>query len=124
MEKQNTIYKFKELYRGENFPFGIALFNDQNNIIGFCVLKIINLEKHKEFLTWISNLIILKEYRGKGYGKLLIKEANKILKELGYKKVYLWTDQTPGFYKKIGFKYLQKVEKNEGGYGVLFYIDI
>lgn len=88
MEKQNTIYKFKELYRDKNLPFGIALFNNQNNIIGFCVLKIINLEKHKEFSPWISNLIILKEHRDKGYGKLLVKEATGILKALGYKKVY------------------------------------
>ena len=34
------------------------------------------------------------------------------------------TDQTPEFYKKIGYTYLQQVEKNEGGYGELFYKEV
>ena len=45
------------------------------------------------------------------------------LKKLGYKKVYLWTDQAPLFYQKIGFQFVQIVEKNEGGYGELYSID-
>lgn len=63
------------------------------------------------------------KYRGKGYGRKLISEALKILKKLGYKKVYLWTDQAPLFYQKIGFQFVQIVEKNEGGYGELYSID-
>ena len=54
----------------------------------------------------------------------MLQEIAKKAKELGYKKVYLWTDQTPEFYKKIGYTYLQQVEKNEGGYGELFYKEV
>lgn len=122
MLKENTIYKFKELYVTNDLPLGIVLKNDDDCIIGFCVLKKDNLKKHPEIFPWISDVMIIEQYRGKGYGRLLIKSAKNILKELGYETIYVWTDQAPDFYKKLGFTYLQEVEKNEGGFGQLFYM--
>ncbi|MBQ8762169.1 MAG: GNAT family N-acetyltransferase [Clostridia bacterium] len=123
MEKANTEYKFKELYCKDNLPFGVALF-DNNEIVGFCVFKIENLVKYPQFYPWLSDVMILPPFRGKGYGKKLLEYGQKILKELKYNRIYVWTDQAPDFYKKLGFNYLQQVEKNEGGFGELFYKDI
>lgn len=68
--------------------------------------------------------MILEEYRHQGYGTEMLQEIVKKAKELGYNKVYLWIDQALEFYKKIGYTYLQQVEKNEGGYGELFYKEV
>ncbi len=124
MQKENTIYKFSELYTKEELPFGIALIDDLENIVGFCVFKIENLKKYPEIHPWLSDVMILEGYRGKGYGRLLLKYGEEILKDLGYKTIYVWTDQAPDFYKKLGFTYKQEVEKNEGGFGKLFYKEI
>lgn len=124
MIKDNTVYKFSELYTKDELPFGIVLIDDSDNIVGFCVFKIENLKKYPEIFPWLSDVMILEEYRGKGYGKLLLSNGQKILKELGYDTIYVWTDQAPDFYKKLGFTYKQEVEKNEGGYGKLFYKNI
>ena len=124
MVKENTIYKFSQLYTTNDLPFGIALTDNSDNIIGFCVFKIENLKKCPEIYPWLSDVMILEKYRGRGYGKLLLQYGEKILKEKGFKKIYVWTDQAPDFYKKLGFIYKQKVEKNEGGYGDLFYKDL
>ena len=121
MQKENTIYKFSKLYTTNDLPFGIALVDDIDNIIGFCVLKIENLKKYPEIYPWLSDIMILEKYRGNGYGKLLVQYGEETLKEKGYKEIYVWTDQAPDFYKKLGFIYKQKVEKNEGGFGDLFY---
>lgn len=121
MIKENTINKFSNIYTTNELPFGVALLDDSNKIIGFCVYKIENLKKYPEISPWISDVMIFEKYRGKGYGKILIKESEKILKELGYETIYVWTDQVPEFYKKLGFIFVQEVEKNEGGYGLLFY---
>ena len=120
MIKENTIYKFTKLYTTDELPFGIALIDDLDNIVGFCVLKIENLKKYPEIFPWLSDVMIFEKYRGRGYGKILFQYGEKILKELGYDTIYVWTDQTPDFYKKLGFLYKQEVEKNEGGYGQLF----
>jgi len=124
MKKEDTEYKFKELYTKNTLPFGIALVDDLENIIGFCVFKIQNLKKYPDIYPWFSDVMILKEYRKKGYGKLLLEKGQEILKELGYTKIYVWTDQAPDFYKKLGFIYKQQVEKNEGGFGELFYKEL
>ncbi len=121
MIRENTEYKFSELYTKNKLPFGITLLDDYNNIVGFCVFKLENLKKYPDIYPWLSDIMILEEYRGRGYGRILISNGEKILKELGYEKVYIWTDQVPDFYKKLGYKYKQVVEKNEGGYGELFY---
>jgi len=39
MQKERTEDKFKNLYTGDNLPFGVELF-DNNELIGFCVLKL------------------------------------------------------------------------------------
>ena len=120
MIKENIIYKFTKLYTTDELPFGIALVDDLDNIVGFCVFKIENLKKYPEIFPWLSDVMIFEKYRGKGYGKILLQYGEKILKELGYDTIYVWTDQAPDFYKKLGFTYKQEVEKNEGGYGQLF----
>ena len=124
MVKENTIYKFTKLYTRDELPFGIALIDDKDNIVGFCVFKIENLKKYPEIFPWLSDVMIFEKYRGKGYGKVLLQYGEKILKEFGYNTIYVWTDQVPDFYKKLGFTYKQEVEKNEGGFGQLFYKNI
>ena len=124
MIKENTIYKFTKLYTTDELPFGIALIDDSDNIVGFCVFKIENLKKYPEIFPWLSDVMIFKKYRRKGYGKVLLQYGEKILKEYGYNTIYVWTDQAPDFYKKLGFIYKQEVEKNEGGFGQLFYKNI
>ena len=123
MEKAQAEHKFKNIYTQNQLPFGIALIENEK-IVGFCVFKIENLKKHPEYFPWISDIMILKEFRGMGYGRKLLECAEKILKELGFNKIYVWTDQAPDFYKKLGFTFLKEIEKNEGGCGELFYKEI
>ena len=121
MIRENTENKFKNLYTLNQIPIGIALF-DKNNLVVFCVIKKENLKKYPQFFPWISDLMIFEEYKNKGYGTYLVKNIVKMLKNKGFEKVYVWTDQAPNFYKKLGFKFLQKIEKNEGGEGELYVI--
>lgn len=123
MQLELTREKFLGYASDDNIPFGIAMF-EEDSLIGFLVFKETCLEKYPQYTPWISDVMIFDDYRGQGYGRKLIEEARKILIELGFEKVYLWTDQAPDFYKKIGFKYEHVVEKNEGGEGELFSIEI
>lgn len=122
---EDTTYKFKELYaKNDDIPFGIALI-DNDDIIGFCVLKIDNLKFYPEYNPWISEVMIFDEYRGKGNGIRLINAAKEELRKLNYDVAYLWTDQAPVFYEKQGFKYIKDVLKNnKNGYGRLYSIDL
>ncbi|MBI2775218.1 GNAT family N-acetyltransferase [Candidatus Dependentiae bacterium] len=54
---------------------------------------------------FIMNLWVDKEFRSKGIGKSLLKEAIKDLKDQGCKKIWLQsTSQAKGFYEKLNCK--------------------
>lgn len=124
MTLEDTINKIKNIYTSNKLPYGIALC-EKDNIIGFCMLKEYDLNDYKEITPNICNIMIFDEYRGKGYGTILVEYAKQELKSLGYTKAYLWTDKAPKFYEKIGFTYVKDVLKNDKtGYGRLYVIDI
>lgn len=103
----------------KNLPIGIALV-EKDEIIGFCTLRENRLEKHLDINPWLCNVMIFEKYRGKGYAKAMINFACEKFKNFGYKKIYVWTDQVPDFYIKLGWKSEGKVTKNEGGEALLF----
>ena len=124
LDLNETVDKFKNQFtREEGLPIGYACYNEKT-LVGCFTLQKNNLKKYPEIYPWICSVMIFEEYRHQGYGTEMLQEIAKKAKELGYKKVYLWTDQAPEFYKKIGYTYLQQVEKNEGGYGELFYKEV
>ena len=101
------------------FPIGIALV-DNNTILGFCTLRENRLINHLDINPWLCNVMIFDDFKGKGYAKIMIDFACQKFKSLGYSKIYVWTDQVPEFYKKLGWTYEGEITKNEGGKGLLF----
>lgn len=65
--------------------------------------------------------MIFDEYRRRGYGSKMIELISNEAQSLRYNTVYLWTNQAPEFYEKIGFSFLQLVEKDDGSYGRMYY---
>ena len=53
----------------------------------------------------IGRVVVLPDYRGKGLGKRVVKEAEKWLHDLGYTKAVIESrDVAVGFYEKIGYE--------------------
>ncbi|MBP5530160.1 MAG: GNAT family N-acetyltransferase [Lachnospiraceae bacterium] len=53
----------------------------------------------------LGRVVVLPEYRGKGIGVLVVNEAEKWIKELGYCKVIVDSRLTAiGFYEKLGYQ--------------------
>ncbi|MDO5549392.1 MAG: GNAT family N-acetyltransferase [Eubacteriales bacterium] len=52
----------------------------------------------------LGRVVVLPEYRGRGLGNLVVKEAEKWASEQGYQKVMLESrDVAVGFYEKLGY---------------------
>ena len=52
----------------------------------------------------IGRIAVLKEYRAKGYGKIILQELENKIKEVGGEKVVLSSQkQAMNFYKKLGY---------------------
>jgi N-acetylglutamate synthase-like GNAT family acetyltransferase len=58
----------------------------------------------------------------KGIGKYIQKQALRILKDLGYKKAYLFTEMT-GFYEKTGWRFTGDIVNEKDGIEHLYVIN-
>ena len=120
MNLEDTVYNFKNIYVDDKeLPIGYAFYDD-NKLIGFCTLKK-ELSKYNQYYPWICSVMIFDEYRRREYGSKMIELISNEAQSLGYNTVYLWTNQAPEFYEKIGFSFLQLVEKDDGSYGRMYY---
>ena len=94
----------------KKFP-QMYILKDDNTLIGSFSFKERELAGDEfKGSPWVSCLIIKKEFRGKGYGEILLQYLDKISQE-NYKQVYLLTEHI-GLYEKIGFQYIKEIDHN------------
>lgn len=79
---------------------------DGNKVVGITTL--VPVQKLSNFRGSIEHVIVNKNYRGQGLGKLLMKHALKLSKKLKMQSVSLTCDPknvaASALYKKMGFK--------------------
>ena len=90
-----------------------------NELIGFISLFKYDGDERKDLTPWYATMYVKKEYRGKGYSKILNDAILNEAKTLGYDKVYLKSDLI-NYYEKFGAKYIEKLNNGEN----LYYIEL
>lgn len=84
---------------------------EADKIIGYSMLRTFGIFPYPTFGGFVH-----RDYRGKGYGKELLKKTLKKAKELNFEKVLLKVKEENiiaiNLYNKVGFKELQK-EKDQ-----------
>ena len=88
-------------------------------LIGFISLFKYDGDERRDLTPWYATMYVKKEYRNKGYSKILNGAILKEAKNLGYKKIYLKSDLI-NYYEKFGAKYIEKLNNGEN----LYYIDL
>jgi len=93
---------FKLLLDDANVDLIVA--EEQLKLIGYVYLL-----HHPAFyangtITWVEELFVLEEYRGKKIGKCLMEEGERRSKERGSKLVALATRRADRFYKSMGYE--------------------
>lgn len=84
------------------------LAEEDGTVVGFISGTIVSYATKTEGQIW--DLVVDKEFRGKGYGKKLVLDFEDLVKSLGATYMMVWTD--PGedeedpapFYEKLGYK--------------------
>lgn len=83
---------------------------EQSKFTGVVVLKEVS-----ESTMEIMNIAVSEAYQGKGYGKLMLKEAEKIAKHSGYNNLIIATANSSlnqlALYQKCGFR-LHEIKKD------------
>lgn len=85
----------------ENGTSRIAVLESPEKIIGFCKIDITDKD------GYLSHLVVLKEYRGSGYGKMLMDWAMEQFRKSGVRNIELKVvdgNEAIHLYEKYGFK--------------------
>lgn len=81
---------------------------DGKKVYGRAFLYIIKNDLHKQSYGYLEDLYVVEKFRGKGYGRVLLKEAIKKAKKLKLYKLVGTSrssrKEVHKFYQKYGFK--------------------
>ena len=81
------------------------VYTENKKIVGCCALEVVGWDD----LAEIRSLAVSKRAQGKGIGAELVKQCMEEAEDLGVKNIFALT-YVDGFFKKLGFKEIQKDE--------------
>ena len=100
------VKKYKESLKDNNF-YGIVAI-EENKVVGILISRLINRLAKKKNILFIDDLIVEKQNRNAGIGKLLIQNATEyaLSKECGAVELtsLIENENAHRFYKKNGFE--------------------
>jgi len=106
-----TLQDFSERLKGrmnrDQLPLSLVLFL-RKEPIGTASLKIREMETHPQYEHWLGSVFIRGEYRKKGFGTEIVKAATRMAIRLGIEELYLYTHSSEAFYKRLGWKGIEK----------------
>lgn len=95
-----------------NHVFCKLILVDKENLIGFISIFPNDLEERKDLTPWCATMYIKKEYRKKGFSKILNRAILDETKKRGFSTIYLKT-KLKNYYEKFGAIFLEKLESGE-----------
>ena len=81
---------------------------ENNECVGTVSLFENDLSTRRDLSPWLASLVVRHDCRNRGVGEKLINFAHGEAKALGYKKLYLKTENQGSFYGKRGWRYIGK----------------
>lgn len=92
---------------------------DNDKLIGFISLFKYDGDEMKNLTPWYATMYVKKEYRNKGYSKILNDTILNEAKKKGFDRIYLKSNLV-NYYEKFGAKYIKTLSNKEK----LYYIDL
>lgn len=89
----------------------LILVND-DKLLGFISIFPNDCEEEKELTPWYATMYVKKEYRNKGYSRILNDAILAEAKSRGFKTIYLKTN-LQNYYEKFGAIFIKKLKSGE-----------
>ena len=103
----------------DNKDYCKLILLDDDKLVGFISIFPSDGEERKDLTPWYATMYVKKEYRKKGYSKILNDSILEEARKRGYKKIYLKTD-LQNYYEKFGAIYMENLKNGEK----LYYINL
>lgn len=116
--KKYTKEKVKRILE-EDKVISILGLLDSDKLIGFISLFKYDGDEMKNLTPWYATMYVKKEYRNKGYSKILNDAILNEVRKKGFDRIYLKSNLV-NYYEKFGAKYIKTLSNKEK----LYYIDL
>src|SRR5574344_194905 len=113
-DKENRIVKKIEKIKSKlkEKDFCKLILLDENVLKGFISIFPSDCEECKNLTPWYATMYVKREFRGKGYSKILNDAILKEAKTRKYEQIFLKTDLN-NYYEKFGAKFIKNLSNNE-----------
>lgn len=114
IDKENRINKKidKYLLYVNRKDFCKLILVNEDKLIGFISLFPYDGEEERDLTPWYATMYVKKEYRGKGYSRVLNNAILNEAKNRGFNKVYLKTELN-NYYEKFGAEFIKYLSTGE-----------
>jgi GNAT superfamily N-acetyltransferase len=69
----------------------------------------------RKWSPWLASLLVLPEFRGRGIGAALVRQAVAIAARFGIERLYLYTDDAAPFYARLGWTLVERLDIDGNG---------
>ncbi len=112
--------KMERMLENRDNPYYAKLLLLQEDVlIGFISIFPKDGEERTDLTPWYSTMYVKKDYRGKGYSKLLNAAILREAKRRGFSRIYL-KSSLENYYEKFGAIYMETLQNSEK----LYFIDL
>jgi len=120
---EKKIFKFKNRVSTEGPPFVLVAYKD-NILIGSAGLSDHDLAKRPDLSPWLVGVLVKPEYRKKGIASALVGSVVDKAKELGFKHLYLHTEEAQGLYEKLGWTFMEHTTNDQEQESDIYFLDL
>ena len=64
----------------------------------------------REYTPWLAALYVDKAFRNHKIGEQLVNKVKDIVKDMGYHELYLRTEHTSDYYRRLGWQFIESCE--------------
>jgi GNAT superfamily N-acetyltransferase len=82
--------------------------SENHKLLGTYSLDLEDMHTRSDLSPWLASVYVNPKFRKKGIGTLLVKDAIIRAKDLGIRKMYLFTPDQAAWYEKMGWKEMEK----------------
>ena len=107
----------------KQFPYSLVALEGEK-YIGTVSIFEQDIKERSHYTPCLASLYVEQDYRKNGIGTQLINEVTKIVRNLGYKEIFLKTETARKFYERIGWTYLETMTDEFGEDSYLFKLSL
>lgn len=103
--------KLKEELNKDKIPFFIVAMSDAEPL-GVAALRECDVKGREDLCPWLGSLLIEKNHRKQGIGKLLIQRISQLAKDMGFAELHLCTPPpTESYYAHLNWQTIGKAQR-------------